>query len=133
MSTKKQSFELLPSAARIASPDDIVISEPKVTLSEGSLYNIHIIIDVTAVAATPSIQPKILATDKASGKTYELLPGIAAITAIGTTVLKVGKDIVAAAGLAAQDLIPENVVLELTHVDADSITYSVGMNTELNI
>jgi len=133
MSVIKRSLELLPSAARIASPSDIAVQSPIANISEGTLKNLHIIIDVTAIAATPSVQPTLVATDPVSGKTYDLLASIAAITATGTTVLKLGKDIVAAAGLAAQDFIPENVTLKLTHADADSITYSVGMNAELEV
>lgn len=133
MSTKRESKTLLDSAARTATPADIVISKPSVGPSEGQLINLHIIIDVTAVNLTPSVQPTLIVTDIASGKTYDLLASIAAITGVGTTILKVGKDIVVAAGLAAQDFIPENVTLKLTHADTDSITYSVGINTELEI
>ncbi len=133
MSIKKQSKTLLTSAARTASPADVVISKPSTVPSQGELINIHIIIDVTATNLTPSVQPTLIVTDGASGKTYDLLGSIAAITGVGTTILKVGKDVVAAAGLAAQDFIPENVTLKLTHADTDSITYSVGINTELEI
>ena len=135
MATRKAHLTVLKSAARTASPDDVVldfgdggVSVPKMD----NVSNMHVIIDVTAKTDTPSVQPEIVATDPTSGKTYALLGSIAAITNTGTTVLKVGRDVVAAAGTAAQDFIPAEVTLKFTHDDADSITYSVGVNAEFD-
>ena len=135
MAARKAHFTALKSAARTASPADVVIDFGDGGVSQPQMDNIrnmHIIIDATSITDTPSVQFAILATDPTSGKTYDLLSGIAAITATGTTILKVGRDIVAAAGFAAQDFIPENVTLKFTHADADSITYSVGVNAEFD-
>ena len=52
-----------------------------------------------------------------------------AITATGTTVLRVHPEIPAAANLIAQDFLPEIYRVVMTHADADSITYSVGVNS----
>lgn len=87
----------------------------------------HIIIDVTAVSATPSVVPVIQGLDEVSGKYYAILTGIA-ITATGTTVLKVGPNIQALANGAAKDFLPAIWRVTMTHGDSDSITYSVSYN-----
>lgn len=87
----------------------------------------HVIIDVTAISATPSVVPTIQGKDSVSGKYYTLLVG-AAITATGTTVLKVYPGLVVAANLAANDIVPSKFRILMTHADADSITYSVGVS-----
>ena len=121
MSVINNSQVLKKSEARIATPTPSLMEKV-------NLRNFHLIIDVTAATATPSVQVAIEGLDPASGDFYELLPAIAAITATGTTVLKLGESIVAAAGLAADDFIPETIRISYTHADTDSITYSVGMN-----
>lgn len=133
MSVQKKSGTILASAARTASPGALALDQPNTGVSFGGVVNLHIIIDVTVDPAAASVQPSIQARDPASGKLYDLLAGIAAITAVGTTVLKVGKDMVVAAGLSEQDFLPENIVIDFVHADADSITYSVGFNAELDI
>ena len=80
---------------------------------------------VTALAATPSVVPTIDAKDDLSGKWYNLLTGVA-ITATGTTVLKVGRGLAAVANAAAADGLPGTLRLVMTHGDADSITYSAA-------
>jgi len=141
MTAKTQSIILLPSAARIATPANIDIdqtrNEIKITGSRdtirGQLTNIHIIVDVTAAAATPIVTPTIQALDPASGKFYDLLPSIATITGISTTVYKIGKDMIVTAGLSATDFLTETIRIAFTHTDTDSITYSVGMNYEIDL
>ena len=109
--------EVLPSAARTA------------TLNSDDLdcqgRGVHVIIDVTAISATPSVVPKIQGYDPLSGKYYDVLVGVA-ITATGTTVLKVYPGIVASANVAASDVVPPVWRVRMEHADADSITYSVG-------
>jgi len=131
MSNRKSTGAALLSAARTATPADILLDKTSLGASGQALINMHIIIDVTAIAATPSVVPTIVATDKLSGQEYVLLTG-SAITGVSTTVLKVGRDMVPAANLAEQDFIPDNTVLRFTHADADSITYSVGINAEFD-
>lgn len=87
----------------------------------------HVIINVTAVASTPSVVPTIQGFDSTSGVYYDLLVGNA-ITATGTTVLKIGLGMAASANASAQDLIPHTIRVKMTHADSDSITYSVGCN-----
>jgi len=141
MSSKVQSAILLPSLARIATPATLDIVQSRNTINlpgssdtiRGQLRNIDIIIDVTAITATPSIQPTIDAIDPASSKLYNLLPAISSVTLVGTTVYRIGKDTVAAAGLNAQTFLPSIIRIIFTHADADSITYSVGMNYEFDV
>ncbi|KKM96117.1 hypothetical protein LCGC14_1181370 [marine sediment metagenome] len=86
---------------------------------------LHLIIDVTAINLTPSVVPTIQGKDPLSGKYYDLLVGVA-IIATGTTILKIYPGIVAAANVAASDILPLIWRLQLVHADADSITYSVA-------
>ena len=88
---------------------------------------LHLIIDVTAVASTPSVVPTIQGFDPTSGAYYDILVGNA-ITTTGTTVLKVGLSIAASANAAAQDLIPVQWRVKMTHADSDSITYTLAYN-----
>lgn len=87
----------------------------------------HAVIDVTAITASPSVVPTIDGYDPLSGKWYNLLTG-AAITATGTTVLKIYPGIAAQANAAASDVVPDVFRIVMTHADADSITYSVAVH-----
>lgn len=109
---------VLASAARVASVNsaDIVNYNAK---------GLHLVIDVTAIAATPSITVTIQGRDALSGQYYTILAS-AAIVAVGTTVLRVYPALVAAANLIANDILPRTWRVSVTAVDADSITYSVG-------
>lgn len=86
---------------------------------------VHIIIDVTSITSSPSVVPTIQGKDNASGKFYDLLVGVA-ITATGTTVLKLYPGITASANISASDLLPNFWRVRMVHANADSITYSVG-------
>lgn len=113
-------FTVLPSAARTASPDTMEFEALGV-----DYHGVHLVIDVTAVTATPSVTVTIQGVDRLSGKVYTILAS-AAITATGTTVLKVGAGLTAAANLVANDLLPPVFRITVAHGDADSITYSVA-------
>lgn len=84
-----------------------------------------VVIDITAVTGTPSLTLKIQGKDPASGKYYDILTS-AALTAVGTTVLKVFPGATAAANQVANDLVPKTWRVRVEHVTADSVTYSVG-------
>jgi hypothetical protein len=118
VSLNKRAIRVYESEARTASPTANGID---------SAYarGVHVVIDVTAVAATPSVTPSIEGYDTLSGKWYTLLTG-SAITATGTTVLKVYPGITAVANAAASDVIPNRIRVSMTHADADSITYTVA-------
>ena len=105
------------SAARTASIDSADITN----------YNargLHLVIDATAVTATPSITVTIQGKDTHSGKYYTILAS-AAITAVSTTVLRVYPGLTAAANLVANDVLPRIWRVSVAAGDADSITYSV--------
>ena len=115
---RTDSVTVLASAARTA------------TVSSRDFDNIHhkgahVVVDVTAVTATPSVVPSIEGKDPTSGKYYTLLTG-AAITATGTTVLKIYPGIATVANGAASDVLPRVWRVTMTHADTDSITYSVA-------
>lgn len=106
------------SAARTATPT-------AATFSSSGRRGLHVVINVTAVTATPSVVPTIDAYDSLSQVWYTLLAG-SAITATGATVLKVYPGIAAQANAAASDVLPGQWRVLMTHGDADSITYSVA-------
>lgn len=106
------------SAARTATPT----ANP---LTMEGARGVHVVIDVTAVTSTPSVVPTIDGYDPLSGKWYNLLTG-AAITATGTTVLKIYPGITAVANGAASDVVPDVFRVVCTHADSDSATYSVA-------
>ncbi len=86
---------------------------------------LHLVIDVTAATATPSIVVTIQGKDYLSGKYYTILAS-AAITGTGTTVLRVFPSATAATNLVANDFLPYNWRVAVTHADTDSITYSIA-------
>lgn len=106
------------SAARTATPTAFESS------TEGA-RGLHLVIDVTSVTASPSVVPTIDGHDPLSGKWYNLLTGVA-ITATGTTVLKIYPGIATLANAAASDVVPDVFRVVMTHGDADSITYTVA-------
>lgn len=109
------------SEARTATPTAVQVTDDQV-------MGIQVVIDVTAIAATPSVTPAIDGYDPASDSWYNILTG-AAITGTGTTVLRVHPELPDAANLVAQDFLPETYRVSMTHGDADSITYTVGINS----
>lgn len=109
------------SAARTATPT-------AATVTVGKARAVHLVIDVTAVTATPSVVCTVDGYDPVSGKYYNLLTS-AALTDSGspyTRVLKIGPGLTASANLIANDVLPSVIRVTMTHGDADSITYSVA-------
>ena len=117
---ENKNVEILASEARTAT-----VNSSDMTNKDSS--GIHVIVDVTAIAATPSIVATIEAKDAKSGKYYTLLAS-AAITTVSTNVLKVFPGALASANLIANDILPVTYRVTVTHGDADSITYSVSAN-----
>jgi len=112
--------EAYASAARTATPTPVAIG------SDGRAMA-HVVVVATAAAATPSVVPAIEAYDPVSATWYPLLTG-AAITGTGTTVLKLGPGLTAVPNVCAADFLPGQFRVSMTHADADSITYSVGVH-----
>lgn len=115
-------FEVLPSAARTATPDT---HEFEIT-GRGYEYNgLYLIIDVTAVTATPALTVTVDGVDRLSGKTFNLITSTVIATAV-TTVLKIAPGITVAANLAVALALPGIFRVTVSHGDADSATYSVS-------
>ena len=95
-------------------------------IADDDVKGMIVTVDVTAISATPSVVFTVSRIDQLSGKISTLLVS-AAITATGTTVLRIHPSIVAVANLAASDLVPSNWRITPVHGDADSITYTVGV------
>ncbi len=81
-------------------------------------------IDVSAVAATPSVVFTISGVSPAGSTLYTILAS-AAITATGLTVLRVSPHLTASANVIAKDILPAAIKVTATHADTDSITYEM--------
>lgn len=113
-----QEITALASAARTA------------TLNSGDLANPgcsggFVVLDVTAQAGG-SITLTIQGKDPLSGQYFTLLAGVA-VTTVSTVVYRVHDSLTAAANSVANDLIPKTFRILVTHNNASSITYSVGV------
>lgn len=108
------------SAARTASENSADLSNP---YARGAV----IVIDVTAVTATPSVVFTVKGKS-ALGSDYYTILASAAITATGQTVLRIYPGLTAAANVTASDVLPATWRVEAVHGDTDSITYSVSAN-----
>lgn len=117
------SLVALESAARTATPSVATYRNP-------GFKGVHVIVDVTALSATPSVVVKVEGQDPATEEFYEILSGTAItdVTGTGTYVFKVYPGIEPSPGAAASDGIPKFWRVRPVHADADSITYSVGVN-----
>lgn len=101
------------------------------TNNSGDLTNyngrgLHVVLDVTA-AGTGSITITIQGKDAVSGQYYTLLAG-AAVTTNSTNTYKVYPGLTAAANAVASDILPRTYRILITHNNANSITYSVGVS-----
>lgn len=112
----KAQFTILASAARTTTQtsDDYVVPYS---------HSLRLVINVTSITSTPSMTVTI------AGKTplgvYFSVLVSSAITATGTTVLKIGPGIGQVANAAAADELPQTWRVTVTAADADSATYSV--------
>tara|TARA_R110000803_G_scaffold210685_1_gene283168 strand:- start:5404 stop:5781 length:378 start_codon:yes stop_codon:yes gene_type:complete len=118
MTIRKQSQTVFASVARTVTVVSSVLSSQEVI---SSIFSI----DVSAASATPSVVFSIEGKDPLSGTFYNIIDS-AAITATGITTVQVGMNIIAAANVAANEMLPEEYRITATHGDADSITYTVG-------
>lgn len=110
------------SAARTATPT-------AVTVPTGRYNYARVVVDVTAITATPSVVMTIDALSPLSGKYHNLLTS-AALTESGvpyTRVLTIGPGLPVAANVSANQVLPGTLRITMTHGDSDSITYSVAV------
>jgi hypothetical protein len=115
---------LLDSAARTATTNGVVQSDNVAAtfVAKGA----HIILDVTAIVAAPSIVLHMQGFEGSGAVLfYDLLVSVP-IIAIGTYVLKIYPGILAVPNLSANDLLPDQWRIAVIHDNANSITYSVG-------
>lgn len=91
---------------------------------------VHVVLSVTS-AGTGSITLTIQGKDSVSSAYYTILAG-AAVTTNSTNVYKVCPGITAAANVSASDLLPRTWRVDVTHNNANSITYSVGASVSAN-
>lgn len=139
MTIKKEAVVLLAPAARYSTPPAITVTNESngVTIKDikgakqGQLTNFHLIVDVTSITSSQSIQVAIEGLDPASGKYYELID-IAALEVVGTTIYRLGRDILYDVN-SEQDAIPYAMRLSFTHANASIVNYSVGMNYEVDL
>ena len=86
---------------------------------------IYVILDMTNVAAAPSVTLKIDMIDPVSAKAVNLLTGVA-VTTVSTNIYKIGVGLTAAANLVASEYLPRTIAITVTANNANSGTYSVG-------
>lgn len=112
-------FEVLPSAARTATPTAV---EFGTTGASGLI----IVINVSALTGTPSVVFNVEGVLYVNGVkiTWTILAS-AAVVGTGTTVLRIHPDIAEVANTQADDLVPARVQVRPVHGTGDSITYSV--------
>lgn len=108
------------SAARTATENSADLSNPYAR-------GVVLVIDVTAVTATPSVVFTVKGKSTLGSDYYTILTS-AAITATGQTVLRVYPGLTASANVTASDVLPATWRVEAVHGDTDSITYSVSAN-----
>lgn len=120
MANISRNVPALPSLARTASNNSG-------DLKNNDFKSAHIIIDVTAVTATGSLVFTVEGKDALSGKYYTILQS-AAITSVSTVVLGITPGGQTGANSRVNDTLPLDYRISVTHANAVSMTYSVGVN-----
>jgi hypothetical protein len=110
---------LYASAARTSTP-------AAVTVPRGRYRGIKLVVDITA-GAVLSITPKIEGVDSLSGKAFALLTGAVA-TGVSTVVMTVYPGATAAANVAANDMLPDQVRVTITHGNGTAATYTAAVH-----
>lgn len=113
----KRTITILPSLSRTTT----TLGSPNLNL-EGK--GLAVVVDVTT-AGTGSITITVKGYDPVSAKSYNILVS-AAITTNSVTVLKIYPGLTAAANLVANDFVPSSFIVDVTHNNANAITYSVS-------
>lgn len=109
---------LLASAARTT-------TQTSADITTFNLAGITVVLDMTVVAASPSVTLTINGKDPASGKYYNLLTG-AAVVAITTNVYRIMPALTAVANKDVNAYLPRTIQIVVTANNANSGTYSVG-------
>lgn len=111
----------LPSAARTTTTS----SADFVNLDSRGIV---VVLDVTAITATPLLTLTIQGKDVASGKYYTLLTG-AVVGTVSTNTYVLFPGVTETANVDVAGPLPHTFRITVTHGDADSATYSVGFST----
>jgi hypothetical protein len=93
-----------------------------------SSRGVRVIIKVTAAVDTPSVVPVIMGYNRSRNEYYPILTGAAiaaATSANAPVVLTVFPGATNVNNLVANNSMPDEWIVRLTHGDTDSITYSV--------
>lgn len=101
----------------------------QVFFTPGDHDALEVLINLTAFAVAASLTPSIEAYDPASDTWETLLTGVA-IVANGAQSIRVGGFYTAAANVAAQRALAPQMRITLTHGNANSHTYSVGLRAQ---
>jgi len=115
---------LLASAARTT-------TQTSADITTFNCKGITVILDMTNVAAAPSVTVTIDGKDPASGKYYNLLTG-AAVVAVTTNVYRIQESIPAVANKDVPCWLPRIIRIVVTANNANSGTYSVGYTLHSN-
>lgn len=91
---------------------------------------VKVVVDVTAIDASPSLTVKIQGKDHTSGQWYTVLTS-GAIATVSTNVLTVYPGITTSANVAVSDVLPRYWRVSVEVADADEATYSIGACTIL--
>lgn len=113
-------FVAFASAARTATPTPATID------NASGHSGLEVVVDVTAVSATPSVVFNIESKDPASDK-WSLLLASAAVTTVSTNRYRVHPALTETANVDAADVVGRQLRVRPVHADADPITYSVGV------
>lgn len=119
MRTVPEQVTVFTSAARTASETSSTFT------NQHGHRGVIIVIDATAATATPSVVFTIQGYSPL-GDDYFTILASAAITATGTTILRVYPGLTAAANTVANDVLPPLWRVSAVAGDADSLTYSVN-------
>lgn len=125
MAVRNKRGNLLASAARTATPSDVIIAN-----NEG-YTELDVVLNCTAVPGSAPSTTLTLFERTASGALVSLLVS-AAIVATGVTRLKLTNALAASANAIAQQNVPSEVVARVTHGNANSMTYSVDYELYAN-
>lgn len=112
-----EDIEVMPSLERVATGEAPFVNK--------NFRGAKIVVDVTAITGAASIVVKIQGKDSKSGKTFDILTS-AAIAAQGTYILTIHPGVSEVANEKTSDILPRNVNINVTHANADDITYSVS-------
>ena len=102
------------------------VASLNVALNNPDSKALDLVIDVTDAGAAGSLAVTIQGVDPTSAKKYTILAS-AAITAVGTTVLRVGPALTASANAVANFNVPRQLNI-LAAVTVNAMTFSIGAN-----